>query len=251
MSFCPICRGRTAPMESLDFSDPRESAPRNEPIEYVKCMQCAFVYTPAMYAWSPEDYARRVYNDRYWVVDPEFREIRPKQNAAGVAHMKFTRHLDYGGGNGRLSELVTAAGRNSTTWDPFHDPRDLADMGQFDLITAFEVFEHSPDPQALMRDLRALIAPGGRVLFTTLVNDGQPSLRDWWYAQPRWGHVSLHSQKSLQILGDSYGFQVHHRDLSMHCFVDKLTLHQERSILLPDDLERTPGIVHRERNRAA
>ncbi len=220
---CPICRGHTTPAGSLDFSDQRESAPRNEPIEYVKCTQCGFQFAPSMYAWPAETYRERVYNDRYWIVDPEFAEIRPSTNALGVSTMQFKRHLDYGGGNGRLSQLVSAAGRDSTSWDPFHNPCPLADLGKFDLITAFEVFEHAPDPQQLMSDLRALIAPGGRVLFTTLVSDDQPCLREWWYAQPRWGHVSLHTKKSLYLLGNKWDFTLHNRDASMHCFVDVLT----------------------------
>jgi 2-polyprenyl-3-methyl-5-hydroxy-6-metoxy-1,4-benzoquinol methylase len=82
-------------------------------------------------------------------------------------------------------------------------------LGKFDLITAFEVFEHVPDVDMLMSDLRALLAPGGIVLFSTLLSDGQILQNrrlDWWYASPRNGHISLFSRASLVLLAKRHGY---------------------------------------------
>ncbi len=50
-----------------------------------------------------------------------------------------------GGGNGNLSEKLSAANWQSTSYDPFPNGSvNLSEIGTFDLITAFEVFEHVP-----------------------------------------------------------------------------------------------------------
>ena len=45
---------------------------------------------------------------------------------------------------------------------------DLRSEAPFPVITALEVIEHVPDPQAFLADLRALLAPGGLVFLSTL-----------------------------------------------------------------------------------
>jgi 2-polyprenyl-3-methyl-5-hydroxy-6-metoxy-1,4-benzoquinol methylase len=82
-------------------------------------------------------------------------------------------------------------------------------LGKFDLITAFEVFEHVPDVLQLVSNLSALLAPDGLVLFSTMVSDGQLKRGErinWWYAAPRNGHISLFSKTSLILLGAKEGF---------------------------------------------
>ncbi len=49
--------------------------------------------------------------------------------------------------------------------------------GRVDLAVCFSVVEHVPDPVALLRDIRALLAPGGELVLST------PNLRDWMLEQ--------------------------------------------------------------------
>jgi 2-polyprenyl-6-hydroxyphenyl methylase/3-demethylubiquinone-9 3-methyltransferase len=44
----------------------------------------------------------------------------------------------------------------------------VAEGRRFAAVTALEVIEHVPDPAGFMRDLAALVAPGGRVFVSTL-----------------------------------------------------------------------------------
>ena len=124
------------------------------------------------------------------------------------------RHLDYGGGNGGLSKRLSQSGWNSHSFDPFPKKGQAAvgDLGKFNLITAFEVFEHVPDPKALIRNLSGLMEDDAVILFSTLLTDGHVEAGkklSWWYASPRNGHISLFSKKSLQTLQTSHANDLH------------------------------------------
>ena len=87
----------------------------------------------------------------------------------------------------------------------------ISSLSQFNLITAFEVFEHVVDPNVLMNNLKTLLAPDGLVIFSTLLSDNDivPGRRlTWWYAAPRNGHVSLFSANSLKLLAGNFGFNL-------------------------------------------
>lgn len=230
---CPICGNVAVAHDVVDFNKSCVEGSgtflplSGVPIYYFRCEGCGFCFAPEMYAWTPEDFARRVYNDEYTQVDPDWIETRPRGNAAHVAGLfgsdgKGIRHLDYGGGIGLMSDLLQGAGWNSTSYDPFVD-RDvrLQDLGKFDLITSFEVFEHVPDAPQLIDALASLLAQDGLVYFSTLVTESSiaPHQRlTWWYAAPRNGHISLYTRQSLAILGARQGFRFGSIDSNLHMY---------------------------------
>jgi len=228
---CSVCGGACASQGVVDFSKSCIEAqgqvlpPSGFSVEYATCTQCGFCFAPALMAWDLETFARRIYNEDYAAVDPDYLESRPRSNAASLLSLFETRairHLDYGGGNGMLSRLLNEAGWPSKSYDPYADgSADPAQLGKYDLITAFEVFEHVPDVQALMGHLTALRSGAGIILFSTLVSDGQ--IRpgeglDWWYAAPRNGHISLFTRKSLVLLASRHGLKLRSLADGIHVF---------------------------------
>lgn len=135
---------------------------------------------------------------------------------------KFIKHLNYGGGNGRLSQLLKEDGWNSETYDPFPcDDLSLDDLGKFNLITVFEVFKHVQDINVLMKNLTQLMSDDCLVLFSTLVSDGnlKPNNRiNWWYASPRNGHISLCSKQALTLLSSKYTLKFGSFSDGLHCY---------------------------------
>jgi len=218
---CPVCGGVCNPLDVVDFNKtclefPEDPLPlAGIPVYYYLCGQCAFCFAPEFAAWTLEDFTNRIYNSDYGRFDPDYRDKRPRNNAMDLINafghraLEF-KHLDYGGGAGLLSGLLRQSDWQSQSYDPFVD-RDvgLGQLGKFDLITAYEVFEHVPDVRQLIDNLSNLLKINGVIFFSTLVSDGNLDPRQrltWWYASPRNGHISLFSRKSLAVLGASQGF---------------------------------------------
>ncbi len=108
-----------------------------------------------------------------------------------------------------MSDMLRDSGWQSTSYDPFVDGEvSLAELGKFDLVTAYEVFEHVPDVRGLARNLSSLLKPDGIVHFSTMLIDGKMPRNEpitWWYASPRNGHISLFSRDALFYLGNNEG----------------------------------------------
>jgi SAM-dependent methyltransferase len=209
---CPVCGGTCALLDELAFDPQRQPGLR---VRYVMCQRCGFSHAPEIAAWTPAQFREKIYNDDYVTLDPEYLEVRPRSSADTLLATfgdrgRAIRHLDYGGGGGLVSRLLNEAGWRSTSYDPFVNPETrIADLGRFDLITAFEVFEHVPDVNGLIHNLHALLAPGGMVIFTTLLSDGKLRPGEhitWDYVAPRNGHISLYSSASLALLAHHYGW---------------------------------------------
>lgn len=180
------------------------------PIYYYRCRNCSFTFTRAFDAWDQEMFARYIYNEDYVRHDPEYL-TRHLENAHFliplIGHARpDIRILDYGSGLGLLeAELKRQGFPHVESFDPFTCA--TRPSGHFDFITCIEVFEHAPDPVAMMDDISTFLTPNiGAVLFSTLccpksVIDA--GIASWWYCAPRNGHVSFYTPESLALLADA------------------------------------------------
>ena len=229
---CPVC---DAPASLLDVVDLNKSCEEERgrflpiagvPIYYTLCDRCGFCFAPEMYRWSIDEFSTRIYNDDYILVDPDYSGSRAHTYAQMLAgmfanHVLDICHLDYGGGDGSLSSELFAAGWNSASYDLFVDGPLRDDVGKFNLVTSFEVFEHVPDVGHLISTLSSLLTEDGIVIFSTYVSDGKIARNkrlDWWYASPRNGHISLFSRASLALLGKKRGFELVSFSPNLHAF---------------------------------
>lgn len=234
---CPVCDGPSLPLDVVDFNKSCEELHGKYlpivgfPVYYALCSECGFCFAPEFSEWTLEDFASKIYNSDYAQVDPDYDNARPRQNAKNLTEWlgdygQGIRHVDYGGGNGLLSQLLRDLGWRSISYDPFvHGQLRPKELGQFELVTAFEVFEHVPDVQKLASELSSLLAEDGIILFSTLLSDGNlgPHQRlSWWYASPRNGHISLFSRDSLAILGAGHGLSFGSLSQSFHAYWKKI-----------------------------
>lgn len=85
---------------------------------------------------------------------------------------------------------------------------DLA-WGTFDLVTSWDVLEHTPDPALFAERLVRLLAPGGTLVVTTL---NRASLAWWWFGM-RWSmvcddHFTYWDRQSLSRLFRARGLAI-------------------------------------------
>jgi 2-polyprenyl-6-hydroxyphenyl methylase/3-demethylubiquinone-9 3-methyltransferase len=192
------------------------------PIYYYRCPLCRFLFTTAFDHFSREDFNEHIYNADYVLIDPDYLDARPRANANGLTRLfgasRPARVLDYGGGNGRLGECLTAAGFDVDIYDPLVDRFVHRPTGRYECILCLEVAEHSTRPAELFHDVNDLLSVNGIILLSTLLQpaDIEQQGVNWWYLGPRNGHVSLFSRESLLKLVEPLGFHLASRDEGWH-----------------------------------
>lgn len=225
---CKCCGGATSFFAEYDFS--RTCADEKRPVfgksgidvPYYRCSSCGFLFTPYFDGWSKETFAERIYNSEYILADPGFAEERPKYIAEQLSTMLASvpsdiTILDYGGGHGGLIQDLELYGfENGESFDPFFSD-GARPRGPFELMTAFEVAEHTVDPMQPFQDALSFLAQHGVLVFTTTLQNHKTD-RDWWYIAPRNGHISLHSYASLQRLAAAVGGTCLSLDDNLHMF---------------------------------
>lgn len=191
------------------------------PVYYYQCGTCSLVFTTAFDKWSKSEFIEHIYNEGYIEVDPGYLEERPASNARLVSnfvkHQKELHILDYGGGNGRLSEILNANGFHTKSWDPMDSSATRPDSGKFYVVTAFEVFEHTPTPIETFVEATEFLNNDGVLLFSTLTIDNLPPRACYfWYISPRNGHITIFTKRSLKILAEKFGYRIHHMTKGLH-----------------------------------
>jgi len=196
------------------------------PIYYYRCGSCGFVFSRQFDHFTHEDFAKKIYNEEYSLIDPEHLEKRPKANARLIknffsAYKDELRILDYGGGTGVLCrELEKDGFKAIETYDPFLNKNHSKPTGRFNLILCLEVFEHIVDPYQTLSEMASFLEEHtGLLILSTLI---QPENIDqiktnWWYICPRNAHISIHTQLSLQIVFKRVGMHYMTANQDLHC----------------------------------
>jgi hypothetical protein len=118
--------------------------------------------------------------------------------------------IDVGGGDGLLCRLLRDYDINCFVKDKYAAATYAQgyfdeDFENPDLLVAFEVLEHYPNPKS---DLNDLFSRAPRfVLVSTEIYSNQT--RDWWYLAPETGqHVFFYSLKALEEISSRYGYHL-------------------------------------------
>ena len=74
----------------------------------------------------------------------------------------------------------------------------------YDLITAFELLEHLPDP---LQDISVIMSACDNFICTTeLLPNPAPKPGTWWYYVPQTGqHISFYTRKAMLSIAEKFG----------------------------------------------
>ncbi len=123
---------------------------------------------------------------------------------------KDTRVLDFGAGDGLLVRMFRDMGLDAYHADKYVQneyatPFDFDPSLQYSIVTAFEVYEHLPNPREDIEEIFSL-DPDVHVLTTALYR-GQGA--DWDYLSVNSGrHVFFWSPKAMRLVAEKHGYHV-------------------------------------------
>jgi hypothetical protein len=197
-------------------------------VRYFQCSNCGFIQTDEAF-WLTEAYSSAIttldigllYRNNY---------LQPITSAIITSYFNAERlFLDYGGGYGVFTRLMRDKGFNYYRQDIFcenlfaknFDITDLEEYDKFEVLTAFEVFEHLKDPQ---EELSKILKLSDNILFSTELPPKQDFTGpdDWWYFMPETGqHISIYSERSLQHLANRNNLFFYTNGKNLHLFTKK------------------------------
>ena len=201
------------------------------PVKYYQCRDSGFIQTEDAY-WLPEAYSTAITSLDIGLL---YRNIKLAGAVEKIISNNFNsdgQFLDYAGGYGIFTRLMRDNG-----YQFFHDDQFCEDLFakhfeltnvakpyNFELVTAFEVFEHLANP---LEEIKKIFEYSDSVLFSTeLVPDKKiASPNDWWYIVPETGqHIAFYTRKSLEIIGKKLGLTLYSNNANLHLFSKKSTM---------------------------
>lgn len=200
---CYICGEVTSPWEKAKIL-------KKYDVSYYQCPNCGFVQTEKPY-WLDEAYSD--------IIDAEDIGILARNNANAkmvgrLLTMFFPQartFLDSGGGYGIFARLMRDQGFDFHWYDKY--TKNLFARGfeknrnHYDVVTAFELFEHYDEP---LDEIKKLAELGDAIIFSTLLlPNPAPKPNEWWYYSTSTGqHISFYTKRALihcaELIGRYY-----------------------------------------------
>lgn len=217
---CNICNGGSAHMFSAKILGKYDA-------QYYRCNNCGFIQTEAPY-WLEEAYSSAITSLDIGLISRNL-TLTPVTSALINQHFNpAALFLDYGGGYGMFTRLMRDNGFSFYRQDIYcenlfakhFDLSDLPKDAKFELLTAFEVLEHLPNP---CQSLGSMLEFSDSVFFSTeLVPTGVKTKDDWWYFMPETGqHISLYTSKSLNFLAKKHKLNYYSNNSNLHLFTPR------------------------------
>ncbi|MFH0773554.1 MAG: class I SAM-dependent methyltransferase [bacterium] len=203
--------------------------------EYIKCNLCQSLFL----GHPPTAKSmQKAFNEYAEVIDTNCTNeasLMLKERLHVLDHYlpKKSNILDVGCGNGLFLELVLKKGHIPTAMDiasqyverlqkkgiqGYTSMRDIP-RKSFDAITAFDVIEHTTNPQKFIRDIKDKLKKNSYIMLTTpnlLGISGRILRQKWWVFGPD-GHFTLFSPNSLRIILEDNDFEI------LYCRTDAFT----------------------------
>lgn len=190
--------------------------------DFLECGHCGFVFTPSLRPAAAEARYRadEVGSPQGGWADEAF--LQPALERLHAAPLDI---LDFGCGESRLPAQLRARGHrvigvDLAPPDQPHPDRYTGDIRTlalpptpFDLVCAYQVFEHLPQPALVLEALLAHTRRGGLLLIHTDMETAERArgFADWWYVLPP-HHCSFYRHRSFDVFCGNTPHRVVWRD---------------------------------------
>jgi hypothetical protein len=192
-------------------------------VGYSRCHACGFMQTDKAF-WLEEAYSSAITSLDIGLLERNNWLRKEVTRIIDSCFPNADTFLDYAGGYGVFTRLMRDAGFNFYRQDPFcenifskHFDSSDAPKKSFDVVTAFEVFEHFADP---IPEIEKMLQYSKEIIFSTVLQPQDRSqLNDWWYIAEETGqHLSFYTFESLQVIADKYRLNLYSNRNNLHIF---------------------------------
>ncbi len=210
---CPVCRS-AAPFFLKNPDGGRT---------FFRCPACGYIFAAPEEKRLSADEEKAFFKGQ-WAQNPDggntgcYPTILSLAQSCGASPLKA---LDFGCGNGGLIRLLRSNGMPAYGIDRvpvendmrpfvFRGFEELPEM-KFDMITAIEVFEHLPDPAAVLALLLERLEPEGFLFITTaLTNRAMAHIKFFphWIYQRDLTHIGFFAERTMEHLAARHGLEL-------------------------------------------
>jgi hypothetical protein len=192
--------------------------------DYYLCSRCGFLFADEP-SWLNEAYKKPINLTDTGLVN---RNIYFSQLVTVILYFFFDgkgKFLDYAGGYGLFTRLMRDNGFDFYWNDPYCTnllaagfEYDLKSDGKIELVTAFELLEHLPDPS----EIKKILAISRNFLFSTqILPSPVPEPGKWeYYGLEHGQHVSFYSYESLRYIAKENNLSFYSTG-GIHFFTEK------------------------------
>lgn len=193
-------------------------------VKYFQCSQCQLVQTEDPY-WLDEAYSSPINASDTGILARNLYFVRKISSLCFFLFDQNGKYLDFAGGFGFFTRLMRDVGFDFYWLDPFTS--NLVARGfegrkgeNYELVTAFECFEHFQHP---MREIENLLSFSPNVVFSTLLYPiPLPNLNDWWYYSPHHGqHIAFYSYQTLNFIASRLQLHFYSNGSDIHLFTKR------------------------------
>lgn len=211
---CKICSRITSPWAKTKILDKQD-------VQYFRCGNCGFIQTEEPY-WLGEAYSESITGSDLGLVG---RNIICSTICKALINRFFdadAKFLDYGGGYGLFVRIMRDAGFDFYHYDKFSTnlfaegaEADEKSEGQYELVTAIEVFEHFARP---LDEIAQILRFSGNIFFSTeLIPPGNPKPGEWpYYGLEHGQHIALYTHSSLAVIAGTFHLNLYSNGKSLH-----------------------------------
>jgi hypothetical protein len=216
---CIVCSGETQFFGDAEVLGKYQA-------QYIKCSRCGYIQ-PLSPFWLDEAYSNAIGRSDMGLLA---RNQQMQRVTETLIHLNFDRQskfVDYGGGYGVFVRMMRDRGFNFFRQDSYCAnlfaegfDADLSENPSYELVTAFEVFEHLVNP---FKEIEKMMRFSRNIFFSTLLlPEPAPALDKWWYFSLREGqHVSFYTLESLRQIAKHFDLNLLSNGTSLHLLTER------------------------------